>query len=63
MPDPGGLAVLEVLSRELPAVQVVIVTADIQETTRRRCLELGAAGFVNKPVEPAALAQVLRELL
>lgn len=63
MPDMGGLAVLEVLSRERPEIRVVIVTADIQETTRSRCLELGARGFVNKPVDPAALGQVLRELL
>lgn len=63
MPDPGGLAVLEVLSRELPDVRVVIVTADIQETTRQRCLELGAAHFVNKPVDPEALGRVLRDLL
>lgn len=63
MPDMGGLAVLEVLSRELPGIRVVIVTADIQETTRTRCLELGALGFVNKPVDPTSLGMVLRDLL
>lgn len=62
MPDPGGLAVMEVLSRELPEIRIVVLTADIQETTRSRCLELGAAGFLNKPVDQAALGQILRAL-
>ena len=63
MPDPGGLAVMEILARELPDIRVVVVTADIQETTRVRCLELGAVAFLNKPVDPSALAQALRALL
>jgi len=63
MPDPGGLAVMEILSQELPDIRVVVVTADIQETTRARCLELGAIGFLNKPVDPQALTQALQALL
>ena len=63
MPDPGGVAVLEVLSRELPDIQVCVVTADIQETTRLRCMELGAREFLNKPVDQAALRQTLAALL
>ena len=63
MPDPGGLAVMEILSQELPDLRVVVVTADIQETTRARCLELGAIGFLNKPVDPQALIQALQALL
>ena len=63
MPDPGGVAVLEVLSRELPDIQVCVVTADIQETTRVRCMELGARGFLNKPVDQTALRETLAALL
>lgn len=63
MPGLSGLAVMEILSHELPDIRVVIVTADIQETTRHRCLELGAVGFLNKPVEASALGQALRKLL
>lgn len=63
MPDPGGIAVMEILSRELPDIVIVVVTADIQETTRKRCLELGARYFLNKPVDPAALRKVLEELV
>lgn len=63
MPDPGGLAIMEILARELSGIHIVVVTADIQETTRRRCLELGACGFLNKPMDPAALCQILQPLL
>ena len=63
MPDPGGLAVMEVLSQELPDIAILVLTADIQETTRARCLELGAKGFLNKPVDAAALLQALQSLV
>lgn len=62
MPDPGGLAVMEVLARELPDIAVVVVTADIQETTRARCRELGAKGFLNKPVDASELCRTLESL-
>ena len=62
MPDPGGIAVLEVLSRELPDIRVAVVTADIQETTKARCLELGAKAFLNKPVDHDVLRQLLADL-
>lgn len=59
MPAPGGLAVLEILGREMPTVAVLVVTADIQETTRQSCLKLGAKGFLNKPVDGASLREAL----
>ena len=62
MPDPGGVAVLEALAAEAADVRVCVVTADIQETTKARCLELGARAFLNKPVDHEALRQILVEL-
>ena len=63
MPDPGGVAVLETLAAQGAGVRVCVVTADIQETTRARCLELGARAFLNKPVDHDALRGVLAALL
>ena len=63
MPDPGGLAVMEALAKDLPGIPVVVVTADIQETTRARCLDLGAKVFLNKPVDADALRQALAALV
>ena len=63
LPDPGGIAVLEVLAQEQPDIRVCVVTADIQETTRTRCMELGACMFLNKPVEQDVLRQTLAALV
>ena len=62
MPDPGGVAVLESLAAEAADVHVCVVTADIQETTKVRCLELGAKAFLNKPVDHDVLRRILAEL-
>lgn len=46
--------------RELnPALPVVIVTADIQKSTREQVKTAGAAAVVNKPLDKAELAEVL----
>lgn len=63
MPDPGGLAVMEILSREMPELAIVVITADIQDTTRARCLQLGAKRFLNKPMDAAALREALATLV
>lgn len=63
MPHPSGLTVMGTLAEELPGIRIMVLTADIQETTRQRCLALGAVGFLNKPVDQAALGQALREFL
>ena len=62
MPDPGGVAVLEALAAEAADVRVCVVTADIQETTKSRCLELGARAFLNKPVDHGVLRRILDDL-
>ncbi|MDP8218082.1 MAG: response regulator [Candidatus Theseobacter exili] len=48
MPE-SGIEVLEAMQEQDLKIPVIVVTADIQETTRQKCLELGAAGFINKP--------------
>ena len=63
MPDPAGSTVMDILAKELPGIRIMVLTADIQETTRQRCLALGAVGFLNKPVDQQALGEALRALL
>jgi len=63
MPDPGGIAVMEVLAQERTDVRICVVTADIQETTRTRCMELGACVFLNKPVDMDVLRKTLESLV
>jgi CheY-like chemotaxis protein len=55
MPEMGGIEVLEELRRHGAHIPVIVVSADIQESTQRQCLELGAVAFVNKPPQPHEL--------
>lgn len=62
MPDGKGLDVLEILQAEGRRIPVVVLTADIQETVRRRCAELGAALFLNKPIDEGVLVDALQAI-
>ncbi|GFK93386.1 Regulator of RpoS [Fundidesulfovibrio magnetotacticus] len=63
MPEFSGLELLETFHARGVAFPVVVITADIQHTTRARCLELGAAEVLNKPVDEAAVNGVLSRML
>ena len=55
MPEMGGIEVLEQLRLHGSHIPVIVVSADVQESTQRQCLELGAVAFVNKPPQPREL--------
>jgi len=42
---------------------VMVLTADVQEWLKDRCLELGVQAFLNKPVEQDQLRQALNGIL
>lgn len=58
MPGLDGVAVLQALAQRGSRVPVIVLSADIQESTRARVLELGAREIINKPprVEPLRAA-------
>jgi len=61
-----GMYGLEVLSklRELdPAARVVVVTADVQDSSHRLVNEAGASAFINKPVDKNRLLSAIRSVL
>jgi CheY-like chemotaxis protein len=63
MPEFDGIYFLEHV-RLLPArPPVVIVTSDIQQATLRRCLGLGASGYLNKPVRRETLLPAVEKAL
>ncbi len=62
MPDMNGLEVLQALADRDDAPRVLVVTADIQDTTKARCQELGVIGFLNKPVDETVLRQELQAI-
>ena len=63
MPDMGGLELLESLRELGAAIPVIIITGNIQESVRQRCLELGAAAVVNKPVRQEELLPAIEKAL
>ena len=63
MPELDGFGLLaELQYRRLPT-PVVVLSADIQKTTRERCEALGAAAFLQKPVNGDTLRLALSGIL
>ncbi len=52
MPEMDGFEVLDTLQQADYHLPVIVLTADIQESVKAQCLQLGATAFLNKP--PAA---------
>ena len=63
MPDLNGLEVMEALREKEASFPVIIMTADIQESTQTKCFELGAFRVLNKPPKGEELTQAIREAL
>ena len=58
-----GLEVLMKFKQLNPDVKVIVVTADIQDSTRAEVRTAGAAALVNKPVVRAELERVVNSTL
>ena len=63
MPEVDGLDVLKTLQDEGSKIPIVVITADIQQSTRQQCLELGALAVINKPSQPPEILQALKTAL
>ncbi|HET9766056.1 MAG TPA: MEDS domain-containing protein [Thermoanaerobaculia bacterium] len=59
MPGMGGLDLLRRLTATGWGRRVIVVTAHGGDGTRRRCLQAGAAAFLEKPVSSAALLEAV----
>jgi twitching motility two-component system response regulator PilH len=59
MPGLDGFGLLAEIQRRQIRTPVVVLTADIQKSTRERCEQLGAVAFVQKPVDGNALRSAL----
>lgn len=55
MPEMDGIQLLAALREIKFACPVFVLTSDIQANKRTTCLELGAAGFLSKPLKKAEL--------
>ena len=63
MPEMDGYEVLTTLRQIGSSIPVVVCSADIQDTARTKCMDLGASGFLNKPPNPQEVAQIIDKVL
>lgn len=59
MPNMDGFQFLEQLKDIDPDHRTIIVTADMQDETKKRVLELGAKAVLNKPYQPGQLTKLV----
>lgn len=66
MPELDGFAILELLRRRVSLdsfLPVLVLTADLNQETRRRALALGAKDFLTKPFDPIEVVLRIWNLL
>lgn len=61
MPDMDGYQVLETIRREDLPVMTIVVSGDIQPRARELVRKLGAIDFIQKPVAPELVADLLEQ--
>ena len=63
MPEMEGQELIAAVRSEGIMIPIIVNTADVQDSTRARCLELGATAFFNKPLKPETVLASINEAL
>lgn len=63
MPNLDGIGFLAALKERGNTTPALVLTADIQDSKRQQCLELGARGFLFKPVAKEKLLAEVAQLV
>jgi DNA-binding NarL/FixJ family response regulator len=63
MPKRSGLDVLQDVKRDYPQLPVIIVSVQPEDQYARRCLQAGAAAYINKDKAPEELVMATRIIL
>ena len=63
MPEMNGYEVLNELKEKGITIPIVVLSADIQDTTQQECFKLGAVDFVKKPPKEEELLKAIQEAL
>jgi len=63
MPDLTGAEVLEKMKKLEISIPVIFISADIQNSTKERCIELGAINFLNKPPNEDLLVSSIKHAI
>ncbi|MDJ0718027.1 MAG: response regulator [Prochloraceae cyanobacterium] len=63
MPELDGFGVLEKLKEQESKIPVIVLSADIQESSRQQCVDLGAFNMLKKPPKAPEIQEALRQAL
>lgn len=63
MPEMDGFEVLSALNERGLTIPVIVLSADIQDTTQAECLKLGAVAFIEKPLIENKLLDIVHSIL
>jgi len=63
MPELEGQEVLMELQARNVTIPAIVLSADIQETTRQQCLNLGAIAVLNKPPKAGEINSAVQKAL
>ncbi len=63
MPQMGGLELMDRVAESHPQMAFIVVTAQGDKETIKRCLRVGAVEFLEKPVSPLELMNTIRRVL
>lgn len=63
MPDMDGYQTLKALREHYPSIPIIILSADIQDSTRNRILAAGAREVLHKPPKQGELMETIEGLI
>ncbi|HAC62010.1 MAG TPA: response regulator [Cyanothece sp. UBA12306] len=63
IPELSGFEFLEIVQKERLNIPVIVITADLQETTKAKCKALGAFSILHKPPKAQKLENELSKVL
>ena len=63
MPEKDGFAVLQELKDSGSSIPVIVLSADIQESARQQCLNLGAFMMLKKPPKSPEIRESIQKAL
>jgi DNA-binding NarL/FixJ family response regulator len=63
LPDTDGVEAARLIHERTPGVCVILLTGAPDDATGLRALQVGAAGYLSKHVEPSVLPQIIRGAL
>jgi len=63
MPEMDGTDILRLMKDESINIPVIVLSADIQETTINEVNSLGAIAFIHKPANPVTLINTIKKTI